>query len=467
MSFCRFGFVLSSFLQHRGLAFADVLPEKTIAQAFADAGVAHQPAAEAKDGIVYSAAVTLWAFLSQVLHKQEQRSCVAAVARVVVLLAALSRDCSDNTGAYCRARARLPLVVIRRLALQVADGSEQRVPRRWLWKGRHVHLVDGTTVSMPDTDENQAAFPQPRTQKRGVGFPIARMVVLLSLATAMVTGMAMGRYKGKETGEPALLRELFNRLGPGDVVLGDRCYCSYFMIALLLRLKVDVVTRLHHARRHNFCRGRDHVITWERPQRPDWMDEETYAQMPQTLSLREVHVQVNEPGFRVDSLIVVTTLTDVVKYSKDDIAELYHKRWLAELDIRAIKISLGMDVLRCHTPGMVRKEIWTCLLAYNLIRQTMLEAALAAKLSPRQLSFTAAMQKIAAAWATLATADPAQLVSLIEVTLRHLASHRVGHRPNRTEPRAIKRRPKPHKLLNKPRKQARKELLARTAESDE
>ena len=463
MPFCQYRLILSSFLQNSSLPFADVLPEETIAQAFTAADVAGQQDQGGAENIVYSAAVTLWAFLSQVLHKQEQRSCLAAVARVVVLMAALSRDCSDNTGAYCRARARLPLTGIRRLALQVADGSEQRLPRHWLWHGRHVHLVDGTTVSMPDTAQNQAAFPQPRTQKPGLGFPIARLVVLLSLASAMVTGMAMGRYQGKETGETALLRELFDRLSPGDVVLGDRYYCSYFMIALLLRIKVDVVARLHQCRPSDFRRGRDHVVTWKRPQKPDWMDQETYAQMPETLALREVHVQVDQPGFRVASLIVVTTLTDTQQYTKDDVAELYHQRWLAELDIRALKISLGMDVLRCRTPEMVRKEIWTCLLGYNLIRQTMLEAALANKLSPRQLSFTAALQKIAASWATLAVCDAAQLVSFVAVVLRHLAAHRVGHRPDRIEPRAIKRRPKPHKLLTKPRVEARAALRAGAA----
>ena len=462
MPFCRFRLILSSFLQHPGLPFANVLSEEAIERTFADAGVASPQEPEQAGNIVYTAAVTLWAFLSQVLYSREQRSCVAAVARVVVLMAALSRECSDNTGAYCRARARLPLAVIQRLALEVADGSEQRVPRHWLWRGRHVHLVDGSTVSMPDTTANQAAFPQARTQKPGLGFPIARLVVLLSLATAMVTGMAMGPYKGKETGEPALLRELFERLRPGDVVLGDRCYCSYFMIALLARLGVDTVTRLHQFRPSNFRRGRDHVITWERPPKPDWMDPETYDQMPERLPLREVHVQVNQPGFRVESLIVVTTLMDVNQYTKDDVAELYHKRWLAELDIRAIKISLGMDVLRCQTPEMVRKEMWTCLLAYNLIRQSMLEAALKAKLSPRQLSFTAAMQKIAASWATLAVCDAAHLVHLITVTLGHLAGHRVGDRPDRIEPRAIKRRPKPHKLLTEPRKKAREALIAAT-----
>lgn len=461
MPFSQFRLILSSFLQHPGLPFAEGLPEEAVEQAFADAGVRSEQ--EQDHNVVYSAAVTLWAFLSQVLYSREQRSCAAAVARVVVLMAALGRECSDNTGAYCRARARLPLAVIQRLTLEVADKSEQRVPTRWLWRGRHVHLVDGSTVSMPDTPANQAAFPQAPTQKPGLGFPIVRLVVLLSLGTAMVTGMAMGRYMGKETGEPALLRELFDRLRPGDVVLGDRCYCSYFMIALLARLKVDIVVRLHQFRPSEFCRGRDHVITWERPPKPDWMDQETYDQMPGTLQLREVHVQVNQPGFRVAALIVVTTLMAVDEYTKDDVAELYHKRWLAELDIRVIKINLGMDVLRCLTPEMVRKEMWTCLLAYNLTRQSMLEAALAARLSPRQLSFTAAMQKIAASWATLAVCDATQLVRLIEIALHQLAAHRVGNRPDRIEPRAIKRRPKPHKLLTKPRKEARETLIAGTA----
>jgi len=463
MPFCRFRLILSSFLQHSGLPFADVLPEEAIEQAFADAGIASQPDPEQADNIVYTAAVTLWAFLSQVLYSREQRSCAAGVARVVVLMAALGRECSDNTGAYCRARARLPLAVLQRLTLAVADGSEQRVPHHWLWRGRHVHLVDGSTVSMPDTAANQAAFPQAPTQKPGLGFPIARLVVLLSLATGMVSGLAMGRYQGKETGEPALLRELFDRLRPGDVVLGDRCYCSYFMIALLARIQVDVVARLHQCRPSDFRRGRDHVVTWVRPKKPQWMDQETYDQMPETLQLREVHVQVHQPGFRVESLIVVTTLTDVERYTKDDVAELYHQRWLAELDIRAIKISLGMDVLRCQTPEMVRKEIWTCLLAYNLIRQSMLEAALAAQRSPRQLSFTAALQKIAASWAILAVGEAAQLVPLIAVALRHLAAHRVGHRPDRIEPRAVKRRPKRQKLLTKPRALARALLLAGAA----
>lgn len=469
MSFCtsarslphRFRLVLTSFLHQSGLAFADVLPEAQIQAAFDDEDLAFAQ----DDDDVYTPAVTLWAFLSQVLYKEEQRSCAAAVSRVVVLLVALGRQASDNTGAYCRARAKLPAAVLQRLTLELATGCERVLPKGWLWLGHHVYLVDGTTVSMPDTDTNQEAWPQHGAQKKGLGFPIARMVVLWSLATGMVRGMALGRYMGKETGETALLRELLAQFQPGDILLADRYYCSYFMIALFLELGVHFVTRLHQQRTADFRRGRrlgrgDHLVRWLRPAKPDWMDQETYDRMPESIEVRELEVHLDQPGFRSESLVVVTTLTDAQKYPKADLAELYHKRWLAELDIRAIKITLGMDVLRCQSPEMVRKEIWTCLLAYNLIRKTLLEAAQASGRSPRQLSFTAALQKIAAGWTVVLLLDEAALSLLIETHLSDMASHQVGHRPGRVEPRAIKRRPKPHKLLTKPRDEARAELLA-------
>jgi hypothetical protein len=451
-------------LQHDGLPFADLLPEETVQHLVAEAGL---PPVEtnANTGVIYTATLTLWAFLSQVLHREEQRSCAAAVARVIVLCVALSRDpCSDDTGVYCRARARLPLVLVQRLTCHVADLAEAQVPDAWLWKSKHVHLIDGTTVSTPDTVELQAAYPQPRTQRRGVGFPLIRMVVLLSLATAMVRGMAMGPYAGKETGETALFRQLLDRLEAGDVVLADRYFCSYFMIALLRESGVDVVTRLHQARTWDFRRGRrlghgDHVVIWTRPQRPTWMDQETYDRMPESIEMREVRVQVEQPGCRVESLIVVTTLLDANACTREDIAELYHQRWLVELDIRTLKITLGMDVLRCKTPAMVAKEIWVCLLAHNLIRRSMLQAALLAELSPRQISFTAALQKIAASWTTILACTQECARALIDVHLRDLAKHLVGDRPGRVEPRAKKRRPKPHRLLTEPRAQARAALL--------
>lgn len=459
----QFRLVLTSFLQRPGLPFADALSEESIQTAFDDENGLFADDEEA----IYTPAITLWAFLSQVLFKDEQRSCVAAVARVVVLLVALKREpCSGNTGAYCRARGKLSEKVVRRLTVDVADRCERQLDKKWLWRGRHVHLVDGTTVSMPDTPENQAAYPQSRTQQKGLGFPIARAVVLLSWATGMLNDMAMGPQAGKETGETALLRQLLNRFERGDILLGDRYFCSYFMIALLMESGIDFVTRVHQLRTVDFRRGRrlgqgDHIVKWRRPQKPAWMDAETYDRMPASIEVREIHVHVSHPGFRTNSFVVVTTLTDAAEYTKDDIAELYHDRWLAELDIRAIKITMGMDILRCKTPEMVRKEMWACLLAYNLIRQTMLQSAQASGLSPRRLSFTAAMQSIAASWLVVVLSDDSVAAGLVDAALVNLSGHIIGDRPGRVEPRAVKRRPKPHDLLIKSRAQARAELLTR------
>jgi putative transposase len=250
-------------------------------------------------------------------------------------------------------------------------------------------------------------------------------------------------------------------------LLADQYYCSYFMICLLLAAGVDFVTRLHHLRKSDLRRGQrlaagDHVVQWFRPAKPAWMDQATYEQMPQSITIREVEFCVAEPGFRVERLVVVTTLTDARQYTRSDLAQLYRGRWLAELDIRAIKVTLGIDVLRCKSPEMVRRELWASLLAYNLVRQSILSAAKTSVLSPRQLSFTAALQQIAASWTVVVLLDHTALLAWIEQQQRAVARHRVGDRPDRVEPRAIKRRPKPHKLLTKPRKETRAELLAGT-----
>ena len=459
----RFRLLLASFLQRPGLPFADVLPEEAIQKAFDDEGASFADDQEA----IYTPPVTLWAFLSQVLFKGELRSCVAAVARVAVLLVALERGpCSSNTGAFCRARGKLSQKVIHRIVVDVADGCEGQVEAAWLWHGRHVYLVDGTTVSMPDTPANQKEYPQMPLQPAGLGFPIVRLVVLLSLATGMLKDMAMGPYAGKRTGETALLRQLLGRLAPGDILLADRYYCSYFMIAMLMESGLDLVTRVHQRRAVDFRGGRrlgrdDHIILWRLPQKPDWMDQQTYDRMPASIEVRELRVHVAQPGFRTESFVVVTTLTDTAEYAKDDVAELYHRRWLAELDIRAIKITLGMDILRCQTPEMVRKEMWASLLAYNLIRQTLLQSAQMSGHSPRRLSFAAAMQSIAASWLVIVLSGDSVAGRLIETAAVNLSGHTIGDRPDRIEPRAVKRRPKPHDLLNKPRAEARAELLGR------
>jgi putative transposase len=456
-----FRLCLAPFLQGSGLPFAEALTEEQIAAAFAAEGVAFGES----EGAVYTPSITLWAFLSQVLHGGELRSCAAAVSRVIVLLLALEREpCSTDTGAYCRARAKLPEKVLQRLTCDTGRRLEAAVPEAWLWYGRHVKLVDGTTATMPDTPCNQRAYPQNTAQQPGLGFPIVRMVLLLSLATAAVCGAAFGPYAGKETGESALLRSLLNDLNPGDILLGDRYYCSYFLLALASLREVDWAARLHQRRKTDFRRGRcvgqsDHLVTWHRPQRPDWMDENTYALIPKTMTVREIKVQIHEPGFRVEEFVVATTLLNPWLYPTAAIAELYHYRWNAELDLRALKQSLALEPLHCKSPEMVRKELWTCWLAYNLIRKTIAQAAqLAAKL-PRQISFAGARQTLAASWDRLSTAAPAAMPTWSAVQLTAIASREVGNRPNRVEPRAIKRRPKPHKLLKIPRREARKELL--------
>ncbi len=456
-----FSLVQHAFLQADGLPFRDVLTEEEIHAAFVAEDACF---GEDKDDI-YTPALTLWGWLAQVMHAEKARSCVMAVARITALCVALGREPpSPDTGAYCRARAKLLEPVLRRLVYTVGDGLESRVPADWLWLGRHVKLGDGTTALAPDTDANREVWPQQRGQKPGLGFPILRMVALISLATAALCGLAIGPYKGKETGETALLRGLLDRFQPGDVFLGDCAYSSYFMLALLLACGVDVVTRQHQARLTDFRRGErlgegDHVVLWERPKRPEWMDEETYATIPETLTVRELKVHVDVKGFRVRELIVVTTLTDAERCPREEVAKLFRLRWHVELDLRNIKTSLRLDDLRGKQPETIRREIWIHWLAYNLIRKVMAQAALHHEKLPRELSFASALAAVTGAWALASVADQSTLSMNAKTQHEGITWSLVGHRPNRVEPRAIKRRPKPHKLLNQPREEARAKLI--------
>ena len=455
----HFEHALAPFLTDPGLPFAQVLPAADVERALADEGVTFGATKKS----VFTPALTLWAFLSQVLD--DAKSCRAAVFRVIALLIGLERGpCSEDTAAYCRARAKLPAPVLRRLALDVGRRLEQEVPKDWLWQGRHVRLIDGTTVTAPDTPENQQAYPQSPSQKPGLGFPIIRLVVLLSLATAALMGMALAPYQGKQTGETALARQLLDELNAADILLADRYDCTYWLVALAQARGVDVVFRMHHRRAYDFRRGRrlgadDHVVDWRKPARPDWMDEATYAALPSTLAVRELRVGVATPGFRTTELVIVTTLTDAALYPKEDLADLYHQRWHAELDIRAIKQALKMDHLRCQTPFMLEKEIWAYFLGYNLVRKVSAQAALAQGVHPREVSFTATKQAVNAAWNQLTRAAAEERVRQGTDLLQVLGRAQVGDRPDRCEPRAVKRRPKEYDRLMKPRRQARAELL--------
>jgi len=457
----KFHEIVSCFLLQPGLPFAEILSVERIERVFKKHGNLFGI------GGIYSVAVMLWSFLGQVLRDEKEASCQAAVARIVAFKNQRGEQApTSDTGDYCRARSKLSEAALHDLSVEIAAEVEGQCHPEWLWKGRHTKLVDGFTFTMPDTAKNQACYPSPKTQKKGVGLPIARVAAILSLASACVLDLAVGPYKGKETGETALLRELLNSFVQGDIAVMDRYYCSFMMIALLRGHGIDVCTRIHHLRKVDFRRGRrlghyDHVLHWTRPARPDWMDQETYDKIPETLELREVRYNINQPGFRTKSFDVVTTLLDANEYSKDDIAQLYGFRWNSELDIRSIKQSLNLDHVRCKSPEMVRKELWTTILAYNLIRTTAAASAALHAVQPREISFTAVCQYILATW-MLRTCQPAEAYRIeleARLMLRQISECRVANRPGRIEPRVIKRRQNQYDLMLEPRAVLKARLL--------
>jgi hypothetical protein len=440
------------FAQRDGLPFAEVLTESRIEQAIQDHGGGWR-----ED--VFTPVVTLWAFLTQVICPIG--CCRLAVARVMAWLVAHGQPpCGPGTGGYCKARTRLPEGAISQLARQTGRALHEQAPPEWLWKGRRVQIADGTTVTMPDTAENQAAYPHHGSQADGIGFPQIRLVALFSLACGAILDMALGSSRGKQSGENALLRQIAGSVESGSVLLVDRYYSSWFDLALWRERGVDVVTRIHQKRATDFRRGRhlgreDHVVLWRKRQRPDWMDRETYLRLPKELAIREVRVRVPQRGFRTRVLVIATTLTNP-EVQADDLAELYRARWQAELDLRSVKVTLGMDVLRCKTPEMVRKELWAHLLAYNLIRTAMATVAVSSGREPRELSVAGTIQ------ALMAFAEVLDTPSGYEAFVRVVRAYRVRNRPNRFEPRARKRRPKPYPPLTVPRAEARRRL-ARSA----
>lgn len=401
---------------------------------------------------------TLQTFLSQVLS--DDKSCQAAVAKMIASLAAHGEPVpSSNTAAYCNARRRLPEKLLSDLACESGRELHEQTPSEWLWRGRSVKLVDGSTLSMPDTEENQQTYPQPKSQKPGIGFPIARIVAIISCAIGAVLELALGPYSGKGTGEHGLLRELMHTFLPEDVVLGDNYYGSFFLIAELRRKGVDVLFPMHSARGYDFRRGqrlgkKDHLVSWNKPLRPAWMDQSTYDAFPDHITVREVAVQLDSRGFRTKSRVLVTTFLEPHQTRRHELTALYDHRWLVELDLRSIKQTMKMDILRGKTPEMVRKEIWAHLLGYNLIRKVMAQAAQTHQKNPRHLSFKLALQVIDAF--RQAGVFGEGLCDRYEQLLEAIAYKTVGNRPGRREPRRVKRRPKPYPRLVKPRHHYRK-----------
>src|SRR6478609_11191894 len=353
------------FLQDGGLPFTDVLTEEVIADALTGVGRWLDR--------VFSPVVTLWVFLGQVLNADQ--SCRAAVARLIAHRVSRGLDpCSSETGAYCQARKRLPERFFAAVARLVGRDLDGQVDRKWLWKGRRVCLFDGSTVSMPDTDENRREYPLAYNQTPGTNFAIARIGAIISLSCGAILDLGICRYAGKGQGEVSLLRQLWDVLRPGDVLLGDRLMSGWVGMHLLKQRGVDTVSRLSAHRRADFRKGArlgkdDHVVVWQKPSSIRSVDRKTYNELPGSITVREVRVRVEQPGFRTRSVVVVTTLLDPEQASKEDLASLYRARWNNELDLRSIKVTLRMDMLRCKTPELVRKEIWTHVLAYQPVEK--------------------------------------------------------------------------------------------------
>jgi putative transposase len=420
---------------------------------------------------VFNPVVTLWGLFGQCLS--DGKDCAAVVFCVIGLRLAFYLDpCSSATGAYCIARAKIPLLFLTELCYLFGDRLEEQAPTAWRWHGRRALLVDGTTLSGPDTAANQKAYPQSRSQKPGLGFPLMRVLVIFGLATGALVGAAIAPWCGKNTGETSLLRRLFERLRHGDILVADRCYGCYCLIAMLGQRVVDVCFRVQQTASVQSARqqGRrlgegDYLVEWTRPQRPVWMDKETYRKLPATLLLREIHTRVEKTGFRTRNVVVVTTLTALDHEGKpvhkaDDVRQLYKDRWHVELDIRCIKTRMKMDVLRGRTPEMMEREIWGHLCVYNQIRRLQAQAAVTKGCLPRQLSFTQAQKQLRVHYQTLSTTDDARHKLLVETMAKGCAARKVGNRPDRYEPRRVKRRPKDSKLLSKPRAQARQDVAA-------
>ena len=452
-------FLKRQFLQDGSLPFGDTLTNQIVAQAMT-----------AVEGVwkdrIYSPLVTLWVFLSQVLSADH--SCRAAVSRLIAHRVSRGESaCSAETGAYCQARKRLPEKFFSAVTCLVGRALDAKAEHRWLWKGRRVYMFDGTTVTMPDTPENQQAYPQVYNQKPGTGFPIARVGAITSLSCGAILNLGICRYAGKGQGEVSLLRRLWDVLRPGDVLLTDRLMANWTNILLLRERGIELVSRLNKANRiADFRCGKrlgkdDHIVRWAKPSFIRSLDWQTHKALPEYITVRETRIRVAQPGFRTKAIVVVTTLLDPQQTTKEELATLYRARWNNELDLRSIKDTMQMRHLRCKTPELVHKEIWTHILAYNLIRTIIAQAAATHDILPRSISFKGAIQTLEAFQSVIelqSAHGAAHRFRLYQDLLDAIATHRVADRPDRFEPRVKKQRPNHYGWLTRPRAEFKRDM---------
>lgn len=447
-----FRVVRDKFARDTGLPFGRLLSREYVLSVLESEGHAYRSR-------VFCPLVTLWGWLSQCLS--QDKSLNETVSRILAHRVTVGLPaCSASSASYSNARARFPESVMVRMAKEIGRKVHNSAPAEWRWHGRQVFLADGTGFTMPDTAENQLAFPQVDSSRKGLGFPIMRAVALVSLSTGAVMDIAFGRYAGKGQGEISLFGRLLGNLSRGDIVVADRYYPTYGIVGTLKGKGVDLVSISHHARVVDFTQGqvlgpKDHIVEWKKPQHRNGMDSQEYRDLPDTMLVREFAIEIDGRDGGKEQAIIVTTMIDPTIPQKE-ISDLYWRRWNCELDIRSIKHSLHMDILRCKTPEMVRKEIWCHLLAYNLLRGTMVESAKRNDIMPRQLSVKGTMQAVESFTPAMMAIDGSD--TIYDAFLTTVSSHRVGNRPGRLEPRFKKSRPVWKHYMTIPRHQSHRRL---------
>ncbi len=410
---------------------------------------------------LFTPLVTLWTFIAQVLA--DKKTLRKAVSNTMTSMSEVrGHGGSYDPSAYCQARYRMPVEVLKDLTHRVASQLEKLVPARRLWHGHRVVLADGSSVSMPDTRESQLAFPQPSAQKRGCGFPVARIVALFSLTTGAVIDLVVGKLADAEL---TLWRRLWDKLAVGDVVLADRLFGQYVDIAQLLERGIHMVARIDKMRKTDFRQGKrlgrnDHIVTWHKPlARSTRLSDAEWQSLPESITLREVRFTLNVRGFKARSMVLVTTLLDSEEYSVKELAKLYRRRWEVETDFSHLKTSMQMGELRGKKPAMIIRELWAYMLAYNLIRTLMWEAGTRRRLDPLDISLSGAIDKVTALWPFAAITPAPAMQPYYNVLLHNIGSDTVPDRPHRHEPRCLKRRHKDFDYLTKPRKAFKAEAV--------
>ena len=447
-----FRVVRDKFARDNGLPFGRLLSREYVLDVLESEGHSYRSR-------VFCPLVTLWGWLSQCLS--QDKSLNEAVSRILAHRVSTGLPaCSASSAAYSNARARFPESVMVRLAKEIGRKVHDSAAEPWNWHGRQVFLADGTGFTMPDTAENQLAFPQSSSIPAGLGFPIMRAVALVSLSTGAVIDMAFSKHKGKGTGELSLLAGMLHNLERGNVLVADRFYPTYSTVSALLKRGVDIVSVSHNSRKIDFTAGhvlgpKDHIVEWKRPYPVDCIDADAHRNMSKTVMVREFCIEIDGRNGGKQEAIVVTTLTDPTIPQKE-LSDLYWRRWNCELDIRSIKHALHMDVLRCKTPEMIRKEIFCHLLAYNLLRGTMVETAKRHDITPRQLSVKGTMQAVESFTPAMMAIDGNE--ALYNAFLATVSAHRVGNRPGRMEPRFKKTRPAWTAYMTIPRHKSHRKL---------